>query len=113
MNVLQLDGFWSITESLAALAHNIPGLLALLGSREPAQALSSAWLLMSPNRSTAASRSSLHRCRHGDGHKTTSWHPTLDKNVELAAIKSRLERFEREHVSGSTPHPSIGDSSNS
>jgi hypothetical protein len=39
---LRLDGFWSITEGLAALAHDIPGLLALLGWREPAQALSSA-----------------------------------------------------------------------
>ncbi len=39
---LRLDGFWSITEGLAALAHDIPDLLALLGWREPAQALSSA-----------------------------------------------------------------------
>lgn len=42
MNALRLDGFWSITEGLAALAHDIPGLLALLGWREPAQVLSSA-----------------------------------------------------------------------
>ncbi len=42
MNALRLDGFWSITEGLAALAHDIPGLLALLGWREPSQALSSA-----------------------------------------------------------------------
>jgi len=42
MNALRLDGFWSITEGLAALAHEIRGLLALLGWREPAQALSSA-----------------------------------------------------------------------
>ena len=48
MNALRLDGFWSITEGLAALAHDIPGLLALLGWREPAQTLSSARLLMSP-----------------------------------------------------------------
>ena len=41
MNALRLDGFWSITEGLAALAHDIPGLLGLLGWREPAQALSS------------------------------------------------------------------------
>ena len=39
---LRLDGFWSITEGLAALSHDIPGLLALLGWQEPAQALSSA-----------------------------------------------------------------------
>ncbi|MEB3260464.1 MAG: hypothetical protein VKP63_07560 [Cyanobacteriota bacterium] len=31
MNALRLDGFWSITEGLAALAHDIPGLLAVLG----------------------------------------------------------------------------------
>ena len=42
MNALRLEGFWSITEGLAALAHDIPGLLALLGWRKPAQALSSA-----------------------------------------------------------------------
>jgi hypothetical protein len=66
-----------------------------------------------------------------------NWHPTIDKKVQryaleqnieqlrsetaqlkkenarLAAIESRLERFEREHLSGSTPHPSTGDSSNS
>jgi len=65
-----------------------------------------------------------------------NWHPTIDKKVQryameqrtlqirseteqlrrenarLAAINSRLERFEREHLSGSTPHPSTGDSSN-
>jgi len=42
MNALRVDGYWSITEGLATLAHDIRGLLALLGWREPAQALSSA-----------------------------------------------------------------------
>lgn len=42
MNALRLEGFWSITKGLAALAHDIPRLLALLGWREQAQALSSA-----------------------------------------------------------------------
>jgi hypothetical protein len=42
INALRLDGFWSITEGLAALAHHIKGLLALLGWREQAQGLSSA-----------------------------------------------------------------------
>jgi hypothetical protein len=42
MNALRLGDFWSITEGLAALAHDIRGLLALLGWREPAQALSPA-----------------------------------------------------------------------
>jgi predicted transposase YbfD/YdcC len=42
MNALRLDGYWSITEGLAALAHDIRGLLALLGWQEPAQALNSA-----------------------------------------------------------------------
>ena len=41
MNALRLDGFWSITEGMAALAHDIRGLLALQGWREPVQALSS------------------------------------------------------------------------
>jgi hypothetical protein len=36
-NALRLDGFWSITEGLAALSHDIRDLLALLGWREPAQ----------------------------------------------------------------------------
>ena len=31
MNTLRLDGFWSITEGLAAFSHDIRGLLALLG----------------------------------------------------------------------------------
>ncbi|MCP9883124.1 hypothetical protein KBY65_11665 [Cyanobium sp. Alchichica 3B3-8F6] len=56
-----------------------------------------------------------------------NWHPTIDVDVEryaieqrlqrlksenarLAQINSRLERFEREHLSGSTPPPSTGDS---
>jgi hypothetical protein len=34
------------------------------------------------------------------------------ENARLAAIESRLERFEREHLSGSTPHPYTGDSLN-
>ena len=42
MNALRLDGFWSITEGLAALSHDIKGLLSLLGWREPPQALNSA-----------------------------------------------------------------------
>ena len=58
-----------------------------------------------------------------------NWHPTIDKKVQryaleqnieqlrrenarLEAIESRLARFEREHLSGSTPPPSTGDSSN-
>ena len=63
-----------------------------------------------------------------------NWHPTIDKgvrqyeleqrllqeekaieqlkkeNARLAASNARLERFEREHWSGLTPHPSTGDS---
>jgi hypothetical protein len=45
MNALRLDGFWSITEGVAALWHDIRGLLAMLGWREPSQSLSSACLL--------------------------------------------------------------------
>jgi hypothetical protein len=32
------------------------------------------------------------------------------ENARLAASNARLERFEREHLSGSIPHPSTGDS---
>jgi hypothetical protein len=63
-----------------------------------------------------------------------NWHPTIDKkvrryelqqrmlqdeketerlkqeNARLAQINSRLARFEREHLSGSIPPPSTGDS---
>ena len=69
----------------------------------------------------------MHRCRRGDGHRTASWHPTIDVDVEryeieqrlqrlesenarLAQINSRLERFEREHLSGLIPPPSTDDS---
>ena len=34
MNALRLDGIWSITEGIAALAHDIKGLLQLLGWRK-------------------------------------------------------------------------------
>ena len=64
-----------------------------------------------------------------------NWHPTIDtsvrqyeleqrmlqdeketerlkkENARLAQINSRLERFEREHLSGSTPPPSTEGSS--
>ena len=42
MNALRLGGFWSITHGLDALAHDIKGLLELLGWREPKRGLSSA-----------------------------------------------------------------------
>jgi len=32
------------------------------------------------------------------------------ENARLAASNARLERFERDHSSGLTPHPSTGDS---
>ena len=41
MNALRLDGYWSITEGLAALAHDISDLLAQLSWQEPPQALNS------------------------------------------------------------------------
>ena len=37
MNEVRLDGFWSTTEGLAAVAHDIKGILELLGWREPPQ----------------------------------------------------------------------------
>jgi hypothetical protein len=36
INGLRLDGIWSVTEGIAALAHGIKGLVQLLGWREPA-----------------------------------------------------------------------------
>ena len=49
-----------------------------------------------------------------------NWHPTIDKKVRryelqqrmlrLEQANSRLARFEREHLSGSTPPPSTEDS---
>ena len=38
INSLRLNGIWSVTEGIAALAHDIKGLLMLLGWREPATA---------------------------------------------------------------------------
>ena len=35
INALRLDGIWSVTEGIAALAHDIRGLLQLLGWRKP------------------------------------------------------------------------------
>jgi len=32
----------------------------------------------------------LHRCRRGDGHRTTSWHPTIDKKVQRYALEQRI-----------------------
>jgi predicted transposase YbfD/YdcC len=36
INALSLDGFWSITDGIAALAHDIKGLLRLMGWRQTA-----------------------------------------------------------------------------
>ena len=36
INALRLEGIWSITEGIAALAHDITGLLRLMGWPEPA-----------------------------------------------------------------------------
>jgi predicted transposase YbfD/YdcC len=41
INALRLDGIWSITEGIAALAHDIKGLLRLLGWQGPATSASS------------------------------------------------------------------------
>lgn len=47
IKVLRLEGIWSITEGIAALAHHIKRLLHLLGWWEPAQ---EADLMMTSNR---------------------------------------------------------------
>ena len=39
---------------------------------------------------------SLHRCRRGGGHRTASWHPTIDVDVERYEIEQRLKRLEKE-----------------
>ncbi len=44
INALRLDGIWSMTEAIAALAHDIKGLLRLLGWQEPAKKQPSALL---------------------------------------------------------------------
>lgn len=41
INSLRLNGIWSVSEGIAALAHDIKGLLRLLGWREPAEPQSS------------------------------------------------------------------------
>ena len=51
INALRLDGIWSITEGIAALAHEIKGLLTLLGRTEPATATPSGGLLIGPGMS--------------------------------------------------------------
>ena len=38
INALRLDGIWSMTEGIDGLAHDIKGLLRLMGWREPAEA---------------------------------------------------------------------------
>jgi len=46
INALRLDGIWSITEGIAALAHDIRGMLKLLG-RGLAVEMPQSWLLIS------------------------------------------------------------------
>lgn len=41
INARRLDGIWSITRGIAAMAHDIRGLLKLLGWQEPAEERSS------------------------------------------------------------------------
>jgi hypothetical protein len=62
INVLRLDGIWSITEGIAALAHDIKGLLRALGWQEPAGERPSGWLLIGPGcwRSSRASTRRRH-----------------------------------------------------
>ena len=40
----------------------------------------------------------MHRCRRGGGHRTASWHPTIDVDVERYEIEQRLQRLERENA---------------
>jgi len=40
----------------------------------------------------------LHRCRLGDGHRTASWHPTVDLKVQRYAIEQRLLQMKSENA---------------
>ena len=37
----------------------------------------------------------MHRCRPGDGHRTTSWRPTIDVDVDVEryAIEQEIKRL--------------------
>ena len=36
----------------------------------------------------------MHRSRPGDGHRTTSWRPTIDVDVERYAIEQEIKRLD-------------------
>jgi hypothetical protein len=38
----------------------------------------------------------LHRCRRGGGHRTASWHPTIDTSVQQYAIEQRILQMRKE-----------------
>ena len=38
----------------------------------------------------------MHRCRPGDGHRTASWHPTIDLDVQLYALEQELAQMREE-----------------
>ena len=54
INALRLDGIWSITKGIGALANEIKGLLTLLGWTEPATATPSGGFLIGPGMSASA-----------------------------------------------------------
>ena len=37
----------------------------------------------------------MHRCRRSDGHRTASWHPTIDKKVRRYALEQRILQEEK------------------
>ena len=39
----------------------------------------------------------MHSCRRGGGHRTASWRPTIDVDVERYEIEQRLQRLESEN----------------
>ncbi|MFM8659819.1 MAG: hypothetical protein ACKOCI_00450 [Cyanobium sp.] len=39
---------------------------------------------------------SLHRCRRGGGHRTASWHPTIDTGVRQYELEQRMLQDEKE-----------------
>ena len=38
----------------------------------------------------------MHRCRRGGGHRTASWHPTIDTSVRQYELEQRMLQDEKE-----------------
>ena len=38
----------------------------------------------------------MHQCRHGDGHRTASWHPTVELKVQRYELEQRMLQMRKE-----------------